>query len=270
MTTLEYMDDDGQPQLKEMPFTPADFALGEGRFKKHFKSADDSSELVPIHEFIDLDAEQRHGKTPFVWSTDGDRKLTKLAVSSAIVDLTEERRRNWRMLEYLGGLHIDRMTESHVDELDQWQRKYQESVTEREDSIDSIARGMAELAFSSTAPPAPAHIGNIPVSVVTESSAVAEPEEQKPAETEAGGSALPLVEITEADTPKCTNCKSCYQQVSELFEKTKIVVDGQMKEVSRVKPGIFDKIELTPDLINRAARVADECDVEIIRFHPPK
>ena len=34
--------------------------------------------------------------------------------------ITEERRRNWRMLEYLGGLHIDRMETSHREELDDW------------------------------------------------------------------------------------------------------------------------------------------------------
>ena len=207
-------------------------------------------------------AEERHGKTPFVWSTDAARKLIKLAVSPAIVELTEERRRNWRMLEYLGGLHIDRMTESHRNEVDDWHEKYQRSNAEREDSIDSIARGMAELASSSSAPAAPATIGSIPVSVVTES------KEEEPAGIGAAG-ALPLVEITEEDMSKCTNCKSCYQQVSELFEKTKIVVEGEMKEVSRVIPGVFEKIELTPDLINRASRVADECDVEIIRFNQP-
>ena len=78
-----------------------------------------------------------------------------------------------------------------------------------------------------------------------------------------------LVEITEADQPKCTNCKACYQDVSELFEKTTIVVDGASKVVSRVIPGVFDRVELTPDLVQRASRVADECDAEIILFNPP-
>ena len=69
--------------------------------------------------------------------------------------------------------------------------------------------------------------------------------------------------------PKCTNCKTCYQDVSELFEKTKIVVDGQPKEVSRVIPGALDKVEITPELIQKCSRVADDCDAEIIRFNRP-
>jgi pyruvate-ferredoxin/flavodoxin oxidoreductase len=77
------------------------------------------------------------------------------------------------------------------------------------------------------------------------------------------------VEIAADDMPKCTNCKTCYQDLSELFEKTKIIVDGQPKEVSRVIPGALEKVELTAELIHRASRVADDCDAEIIRFHRP-
>ena len=75
-----------------------------------------------------------------------------------------------------------------------------------------------------------------------------------------------LVEITEEDMAKCTNCKTCYQDVSELFEKDQDHGRWTPKEVSRVIPGVFDKIEITPDLIQRASRVADDCDAEIIRF----
>jgi pyruvate-ferredoxin/flavodoxin oxidoreductase len=69
--------------------------------------------------------------------------------------------------------------------------------------------------------------------------------------------------------PKCTNCKTCYQDLSELFEKTKIMADGEPKEVSRVIPGVLESIEITPELIQKASRVADDCDAEIIRFHRP-
>ena len=69
--------------------------------------------------------------------------------------------------------------------------------------------------------------------------------------------------------PKCTNCKTCYEDLGELFEKTTIMVDGESKVVSRVKPGALDTIEITPELIQRAKKVADNCDAEIIRFHNP-
>jgi pyruvate-ferredoxin/flavodoxin oxidoreductase len=80
---------------------------------------------------------------------------------------------------------------------------------------------------------------------------------------------LPLVAIADDDLAKCTNCKTCYQDLSELFEKTTIVVDGEAKEVSRVIPGALDKVQLTPEIIARASRVADDCDAEIIQFNQP-
>jgi pyruvate-ferredoxin/flavodoxin oxidoreductase len=39
--------------------------------------------------------------------------------------------------------------------------------------------------------------------------------------------------------------------------------------VSRVIPGVLDRIEITDELVQRAARVADDCDAEIIRFKQP-
>jgi pyruvate-ferredoxin/flavodoxin oxidoreductase len=48
-----------------------------------------------------------------------------------------------------------------------------------------------------------------------------------------------------------------------------IVVDGSTMTVGRVIPGVLDKIEITPELVQRASRVADDCDAEIICFHQP-
>ncbi len=47
-TTLEYVDDNGSAQLLEIPFTPADFAINEGRFKKHFRRLNGTGEPVPV------------------------------------------------------------------------------------------------------------------------------------------------------------------------------------------------------------------------------
>ena len=153
------------------------------------------------------------------------------------------------------------MQAEHRQQLDSWQQKYQQSSVAREASIDSIARGMAELASISGAPTAAVE-KLIPVSVEAASTNT----DQATSTAAVTGD---LVEIAEADMAKCTNCKTCYQDLGELFEKTKIMVDGSPKEVSRVIPGIFESIEITSDLVQRASRVADECDVEIIRFNAP-
>ncbi|MBE9567554.1 MAG: hypothetical protein IMF14_02585 [Proteobacteria bacterium] len=264
-TTLDYIDDKGNAALLEIPFTAADFAAQEGRFKKHFHAVHQDEDPLPIDEYINLSKSDRYGKVPFIWSTTANGKLIKLTMTSAMVELTEERRRNWRMLEYLGGLHIERLEAEHQLELENWQHKYRQSSVARETSIDSIARGMAELASISGAPAGKV----IPVTVAGADTDTVTGAERSPQTTPTSSEGGELVEISESDMANCTNCKTCYQDLGELFEKTKIMVDGTAKEVSRVIPGIFDKIEISPELVQRASRVADDCDVEIIQFHAP-
>jgi pyruvate-ferredoxin/flavodoxin oxidoreductase len=294
-TSLEYVDADGVTKLMDVPLTPADFALGEGRFKKHFHTLHPEVLGVPIHEYVELSAEERYGKTPFVWSTDSEKRLVRQAVAPSIVHLVEERRRNWATLQYLAGLHVGRLQTDHLLEIDAWKERYDTSSQARELSIDSIARAMSELAAASGAPssldgpnapivlPALAALSPVPVApgpVASNGQAAANgqagtnghasPNGQASPNGRAGANGTatatkPLVSIAEEDLEKCTNCKTCYQNLSELFEKTKIVGPGGAKEVARVIPGVLERIAITPDLIRRAERIVADCDAEIIR-----
>jgi len=165
-------------------------------------------------------------------------------------------------------LHIDRMNQEHLDEVEQWREKYQRSNQERESSIDAIARGMSELATASSAPLGAG--GGMTETPLPMPRAERQSGAAQANAAPAAGQKQPLVRIAEDDMAKCTNCKTCYQDLSELFEKTTIVVDGKALEVSRVIPGALEKIELTPELIAKAARIADDCDAEIIQFSQPQ
>jgi len=66
------------------------------------------------------------------------------------------------------------------------------------------------------------------------------------------------------DVSKCTNCKTCYTELPELFEKTKLVVDGATKDVAHLIPGATAKVKPTPELKSKVARIAANCDAEII------
>jgi pyruvate-ferredoxin/flavodoxin oxidoreductase len=103
--TLRYVDADGAEQSMDLPLTIADWAATEGRFKKHFKEIKGGDEeLVPFHEFLALDDEGRDGKTPFIYTSAGDRRLHRLRVSPEIVRLAEERQQFWAELKELAGL----------------------------------------------------------------------------------------------------------------------------------------------------------------------
>jgi len=105
--TVEYVDESGATRRQTLPLTIADWAATEGRFRKHFKPADPAQwneDMVPFHEFLDLSAEDRDGKTPFILTTDSGRHLSRLAVSSEMVRLAEERQQLWAQLRELAGI----------------------------------------------------------------------------------------------------------------------------------------------------------------------
>jgi pyruvate-ferredoxin/flavodoxin oxidoreductase len=104
---IDYVDDAGAPQRLELPLTIADWAATEGRFRQHFRAVPPSEwtdEMVPFHEFLELSAEDREGKAPFIHTKGKDGKLARLTVSIEIVRLAEERQQFWAQLKELAGL----------------------------------------------------------------------------------------------------------------------------------------------------------------------
>ena len=254
--TIEYVEG-GVTKLLEVPLTPADFAATEGRFKKQFRRLAADAVGVPVYEFIDLSPADQKGKTPFIWSTDEDKNLIKLEVAESLIHLVRERRKYWRTLQYLSGLNVAKLDADHHAELEALQRQYKESLDARETSIDSIARAMSELAASSNAPASGGFAAVMP-------SAAAPAKTAAPAAATNGGA---LVTVAEEDLAKCNNCKTCYQDLPELFEKTKIMVNGSPLEIGHLIPGAIDRVKVTPELKSKVARVAANCDAEIIHEH---
>ena len=235
--TLEYRDADGTTKLMEIELTPASFAQGEIRFRKQFKK-------LPANAA---------NPAPFVFSVDEKGRLVKLSVSKAIVKLVEERRANWRTLQYLAGFDVARMDESHRAAIAALQAEMKASAAQYDGSLDAIARAMSELATSSKAPAAVALSRTIPLTPVSAGAAA-------PA-----ASAASDAPVSVEDPMKCTNCKTCYQDIPELFEKTRIMVDGESREAARLIPGVLERVAITPDLQARIKRVSANCDAEIIR-----
>ena len=73
------------------------------------------------------------------------------------------------------------------------------------------------------------------------------------------------VSLAAEDQPLCTDCKTCYTDLPEIFERTKLVVDGVAKDVARVIPGVLDTLTVTDDIERRIRKVIATCDAEIIR-----
>ena len=254
--TIEFVDETGELRLKEFPLTPAQFAMGEVRFKKQFSKLqiDQDAIAVPVEDYIDLPEADRATHVPFIWSTDGADRLVKIKVSQTIVAMVEGRRRNWQLLQYLAGVDIERLKALHKSDLDDLQSRYDGAMAARESSMDEIARAMSELAASTAAQPVTTFGGGFGGFGGPAPAAAA-----APAET-----GLPIVRLDADDIAKCTDCKNCWQELPELFERTKVIVDGQTRDAARLIAGAVDKVEPTDDLRRRIAKVVANCDAEII------
>ena len=120
---LAYVDDDGEEQKLTLPVTTADWALGEARFRKHFKKANGEDDLVPFHEYLEMSEDEREDVTAFIYTVDNKRRLSKMTVSDEIVHLAEERMRYWAQLKEIAGLDVsenmrDAVTGTLSEELD--------------------------------------------------------------------------------------------------------------------------------------------------------
>jgi hypothetical protein len=171
-----------------------------------------------------------------------------------MVQLVEERRRNWQLLQYLAGQDVDRLTALHKTQLAELQAKYEEAASARETSLDDIAAMMARLASTGgvTAPAVPVAAAG-PAAASTPPVAAPAPADR------------PIVSLAVEDQPKCTDCKTCYQELPELFEPVRMIVDGQSRTVARLIPHALDSLEVTPELRARIEKVIANCDAEIIR-----
>ncbi|MEJ2395308.1 MAG: ferredoxin, partial [Candidatus Thiodiazotropha sp.] len=103
---LNYVNDKGEEATLEVPMTFADFALTEGRFRKQFRKAPPETwndDMVPMHEFIELDEDDREGKFPYIWATDGKNRLMRVICAQEIALSCIERRQFWHQLKGIAG-----------------------------------------------------------------------------------------------------------------------------------------------------------------------
>ncbi|PSR13087.1 MAG: pyruvate ferredoxin oxidoreductase, partial [Bacteroidetes bacterium] len=130
---LEY----GQQKTMELAMTFADFALTEGRFRKHFRKVPRDAwndNMVVLADFLLLDEADREGKFPYIWAVDREQHLQRVLVAKPIVDSCEERRDFWTMLRALAGVKPTPVVEEDLES------------RIRNEVVGKIAQGLLQLA----------------------------------------------------------------------------------------------------------------------------
>lgn len=174
----------------DLPLTFADFAVTETRFRKHFRTVPPEAwhdGMLPLAEYLELDADARLGKYPFVWHLLPDGEPGRLLVAAAMVASCEDRRDFWRLLRGLA-------------------RPASDGETDRQTLIDQIrAELLAKLGQSllqlggDSGPATPAAAGD--------------PQAQAPA-TAAGQAAAMAPWI---DSQACSACDECVRLNPRIF-----------------------------------------------------
>lgn len=223
--TLEYEDEDGNKQSMELPMTFADFAVAEGRFRKHFRVAPRDTwneNMVPLAEFIDLDEEDREDQYPYIWAVDRKNRLIRVLVSAELVASTEERRHFWRTLKALAGL------EKKVD-------PEQIANQVRAETAQKLAAGLMSMLAGGAA-------GQV----------------EAMAAMSAGGAAAPAAPAAEApadyepvwiDRPECTSCDECVNINPNIFAYD----ENKIAYVKDAKGGPFK------DIVRSAEKCTGKC-----------
>ncbi|MBK8977402.1 MAG: 2-oxoacid:acceptor oxidoreductase family protein [Planctomycetes bacterium] len=193
--TLRYVEG-GREKTEEVPMTFADFAVGEVRFRKHFRIAPPDTwneDMVPLHEFLQMDPSDREGRYPFIWSVDKKQRLSRLMVAEPMVRSCEDRRDFWTMLRALAG----------VATAEQPSRE-QIAAEVRADVVGRIAQGLLAMVGGQGAAATAVALTAAPAAVP---GAVAAPQ----GGAVAGGMA-PWI-----DSAECTACDECIKINGKMF-----------------------------------------------------
>jgi pyruvate-ferredoxin/flavodoxin oxidoreductase len=203
--TLSYVNENGKLESTELPFTFADFAATEGRFRKHFKKAPPETwtdDMLPVAEFLELAEDDRDGKFPFILTVDSKNRLGRAIVSQELIKSCEERRQFWRQLKGVCGLD----NQIDVDALiQQTKRDMAQRLTS---SLLALAGSADSADLFGVSTPSGATAGIAPASA---SNADYEP--------------------VWVETPECTTCDECININPKIFaynaDKKAVVINPQ-------------------------------------------
>jgi pyruvate-ferredoxin/flavodoxin oxidoreductase len=188
---LKYMEN-GREKSMELPMTFADFALTEARFRKHFRKVPRDAwneNMVHLPDFLEMSADDREGKFPFIWAVDRKQHLSRVLVAKPMVESCEERRDFWIMLRALAGYQPETVEVVDVES------------KIRAEVVGKIAAGLMKLAGGEGEGFAALALGDSGVAAAPTTASVTTGEYMAPW----------------IDTSECTSCDECTKLNSKIF-----------------------------------------------------
>jgi pyruvate-ferredoxin/flavodoxin oxidoreductase len=198
----------GREKTLALPLSFADFAMTEGRFRKHFRQAPPDSwheGMLPLVDYLELDDDEREGRVPFIWTVDGKQRLSRLLMDQTMVASCEERRDFWLMLKAIARAEPE--PEGEQPDMDNLRREIVGNIA---NGLMQLAGGEADLeALMGAAAAAPgAAAGDQPPPAPDAQAR----EGTAPDDTGTGEYMAPWL-----DTDECTACDECTDLNDRMF-----------------------------------------------------
>ena len=182
----------GKEKVMELPMTFADFAMTESRFRKHFRSAPPDSwheDMVLLAEYLELPADERESKYPFIWTVDRNNNLSRLLVDDIMVASCEDRRNFWVMLKAIAGIQDKKVSVVDIED------------KIRQEIMANVSKGLMQWISGGTAS----------AEAISQPAAAPSAEKQPSVET-SGDYMAPWI-----DSEDCTACDECTNLNPNMF-----------------------------------------------------
>jgi hypothetical protein len=230
---IEYADENLQRASERIAFTFVDFLAADPRYARHFRRVARpqwNDRMVPLAACLAPGYTAAPNAVPYVWASDADGTLVRLAVDERAIAAARRSLDNWHRLQESGGVH-----NSHADRLLAREKAAWEEQRKRED----LAR--AEQVVASTAPVATA-AAPAPATFAAPVAPAAPPEPARSSDD-------PYIE-----TSRCSSCNECVQVNAKLFAYN----ENKQAYIANADAGTYRQL----------VEAAENCQLGII--HPGK
>ncbi len=263
VTTLTCLAPGGRAKELELAVTFVDHALQESALTGEALVVSDeyrSDDLVPLADYLRLDAETAARRLPCLWVQDEDQDLHRAVPTRRLTQACRDRLAFWRSLQELAGIHsehVERALERARDEARQGREELEAQRAAELEQVRSEAVGQAAHLLAATLVGvgvedlvglAPVTAPAVPVSTpaAPAAAAPAAAEAEVPAAT-ATISSEPWIE-----TALCTSCNDCRNINPQLF----VYDDNKQAKIGDPSAGTFAQL----------VKAAEKCPARCI--HP--
>jgi len=230
---LQYADESLQRVSEPTHFTYADFVLCDRRYAGHFAIVPRSRwspKMIPVADWLALDAKSAAERVPYVWAADGSDRLHRVLVDARLMQATRRCQLLWHRLQEHGGIN-----DSHAQQL----LAREKAAWEVQMKLDADAGAAASPAAAAADAPPASQAAAVPAAPAAATAA------DKPPSDDAW-----------IETSRCPSCGECKNVNDQMFAYN----ENNQAYIKDINAGTYRQL----------VEAAEACQVAIIHPGKPR